>query len=156
MTDTEPFAHEAFYRSARPIRRFVAIVTAVALVILLVWWAGLANPRITVTPDEGVHELASGRGSLQVELRNDAPLAVELREVTLDVATVRSALLDGQPLGDRPELPGRSSAQLVIEYEGRGGCLPVDGAGASLGLEVETPLGLVRTVRSWLPPAGRC
>lgn len=107
--------------AARPIRRFVLGIALVAMALGGIWWLGVFTPRTSLMVTEGEHDLTSGRGTIHLQVDNDAALPVEIRSASLegDDSGIISALLDGEPIDTGRTLSGRTSGHLVLEYTTR-------------------------------------
>jgi len=100
-----------FAPTGNPVRRFVAALAAVGVAASMLWFSGLAAPRLAVVSAEPTGGGAL-RGTLIVRLRNDGPLPVEVRAAgfrndRLSVSAVRPAGID---------LPGGEVAILEVDY----------------------------------------
>src|SRR5829696_8823492 len=86
-----------------PVLWFLAACTAITVAAIAVWWAGLAAPRLATGPGLARHvDVAAGRATVSVRLRNDGPLAVRVTDLSLtgvrdDVLDVRLLLPDPDP-----------------------------------------------------------
>lgn len=148
MTRTSPpdFTVEDFYASSHPVRRFVAVLIAAALVLLLVWWTGLLAPRLSSDASSGHFDLASRSGVLEVEVRNESLTQVRIQDIEIvSTAALQSATVDGQHLDVGPEISGSSTAVLRLEYQADA-CIAERQAGATaLRLNVRTVVGVTKT-----------
>jgi hypothetical protein len=144
-----------------PVRSFVAIMTALAALLVLVQWSGAVLPRVA-SPGSGVSEMANDRWVVQAEIVNEGPFAVEilrirwpasggatasapgLLPVTTDADgyTLRLAPAPFEPFTLEP------GGARWIGAEVRTDCGPdyVVGGLGPLELDVRTPLGVRRTL----------
>ncbi len=114
MTESQPFVP-----TARPVRRFVAVLAVVAVAFGAWWWSGYAAPRISAKA-AGVHvDPATGRASTVLALRNDGPTSVVVRDLGVDYdgITLGRYVRDGQDVTGRLELPGGTSAEVAVDVE---------------------------------------
>jgi len=111
--------YQPFVPTARPVRRFVAVLAVVAVVFGALWWSGYAAPRISAKA-VGVHvDPATGRASTLLELRNDAPTSVVVRDLGVDYdgITLGRYGRDGQDVTGDLELPGGTSTGVAVDVE---------------------------------------
>jgi len=155
MTDLQT-NRPSYVPTGRPVRRFVVAQVALATLFGALWWSGLVAPRLGLgSKANGSYELASGRATATLTLRNASPFAMEVLGASLGgggvpVATVR---LDGRDVSTNGErLAGGHSATLVIEFncrpipgEERNPATPSVSTRAPLRVTVRTPMGLKRT-----------
>lgn len=145
---TPDYAHQAFYASHRPVRRFVAALIVAVVVVGLIWWAGLLAPRLTSEVSAGQFNPASQMGVLELEIRNQTPTPVRIQDAGfLGGADVQAASVDGQDLDHGPEIAGRSTSILRLEY--RADTCLADPPGNTIGLRlnVRTVVGATKTER---------
>ena len=73
---------DTFVATAHPVGRFVLAIALLAAACVLVWWAGIVAPRLSATASPT--DLGAQRGSVTVVVRNEAPVAFELRGLSAD------------------------------------------------------------------------
>jgi hypothetical protein len=66
------------------VRRFVVVVVVLTVLAGVVWWSGLANPRLSLATPMGSYNGSSGIGTVTGTLRNDAPTPVEIIDAHLE------------------------------------------------------------------------
>lgn len=145
-TTLPDYALEDFYASRHPVRRFVAVLVAAVLVLLLVWWTGLLAPRLSSDASSGQFDIASRSGILEVDVRNESPTQVRIDDVEVaSTAALQNVTLKGDPLDSGPEIPGGSTAVLRLEYRSDV-CIAYLQAGVTaLRLDVRTVIGITKT-----------
>ncbi len=143
---TPDYAHQAFYASHRPVRRFVAALTVAVGVLGLIWWAGLFAPRLSSAATSGQFDLASQTGVLELEVRNESPTPVRVQDVdVLSGAVLQVASVDGQDLDREPEIAGGSTSILRLEYRADTCLAEPPGGAIGLRLDIRTVARVTRT-----------
>lgn len=69
---------DTFEPSGHPVRRAVIGLVVLTALIVAVWWAGLASPRIDMVGHNGSYDELTHEGSANVTVVNDGPLAIEI------------------------------------------------------------------------------
>lgn len=146
------YEHEEFYASRKPVQRFVAALTAVVGMLLLIWWAGLLAPRLSADVSSGRFDSTTRSGSVEIDLRNEGPLPVRIQQVEFNSGIeVRRATIRDTSLDHRPEISGNSTATLSVDY-GADHCVTDARAGVlELRLQVRTTAGVVRNEQLYAP-----
>lgn len=147
-TSTPDYAHQAFYASHRPVRRFVAALIVAVVAVGLIWWTGLLAPRLTAETSAGQFDLASQTGVLELEIRNETPTPVRIQDADLlGGADLQAASVDGEDLDHRPKIAGRSASILRLEYRADTCLAEPSGNAIGLRLDVRTVVRITRTER---------
>lgn len=142
------YAHQDFYASQHPIRRFVAALVLAVAVLALLWWTGLLAPRLSTEGSSGQFDLATQMGVLDVEVRNESPTPVRIKDAgLLSGATVQGVSIDGQTLDRAPQIAGGSTSILRLEYRSDACLAEPPGNVIGLRLDVRTVAGLTKTQR---------
>jgi len=155
MTDLQT-QRPPYVPTGRPVRRFVVAQVVLVALFGALWWSGLVAPRLGLGDRaNGSYELASGRATATVTLRNESPAAVEVLGASLGDGRVpvASMRVDGRDVGTHGEqLAGGQSATVVIEFycrpspgEERSPARPSVSTRGLLRVTVRTPMGLERT-----------
>lgn len=143
---TPDYAHQAFYASHRPVRRFVAALIAAAVVLLSIWWTGLLAPRLSSDASSGQFDLVTRTGVLELDVRNESPTPVRIRDAdVLSGAVVEVASVDGEDLDRGPEIAGNSTSILRLEYLADACLAEPPGNAVGLRLTVRTAAGVTKT-----------
>jgi len=147
-TSTPDYAHQAFYASHRPVRRFVAALIVAVVAVVFIWWTGLLAPRLTSEASAGQFDLASQTGVLELEIRNETPTPVRIQDADLlGGAELQAASVDGEDLDHEPEIAGRSTSILRLEYWAPTCLAEPPGNTIGLRLDVRTFVGVTKTER---------
>lgn len=93
-----------------PVRSFTAVLIAIALVLVVVQWTGVANPRISPTNHSATY-LAAPAQTFSIQVRNDAPVAVEVTGLAWPTSNMASKEVGIVPTADGPEDPLTSGLQ---------------------------------------------
>jgi hypothetical protein len=137
--------------AGHPVRRFVLALATIGGACMVAWWAGLAAPRVTAGRAVLVQDSPSRGGVMVVELRNDAPLGLDVVRVKVDRdpgVHILTARVDGHDLAAGPaRLGGSAAGRLAVRVTVDCGTPLPSGTGPSDGLRVtfEPPLGVDRT-----------
>jgi hypothetical protein len=92
-----------------PVRSFVAVLVAIALALVVVQWSGFANPRVSPTNHSATY-LAAPAQTFSIQVRNDAPLPVEVTGLAWPATNVAS-----QEVGIVPSAEGDDDDPLTAE-----------------------------------------
>ncbi len=150
-TTPTPFGTPAFVPTARPERHLVAAIAVIGLVCVALWSTGAVGARVTAVVQTVDADTVAGRGTLHVELRNDGPMRLEVRDVVVDdrggpPVQVGTALVAGHPLaGDPVRVPGGGVVQVEVPYTVDCGRPTGYGADPELGVRVRAPFGTTQT-----------
>ena len=148
MTTTRAPLEHPTRPAGHPVRRFVIVIAALAIGAVLLWWSGVANPRLSVSSPGGQLNWGTGLGVVDGTLRNDALTEVEVTEARLEASGMDSLEItgDGRPLVGST-LGGGHEVTLAVHYR-VDGCVPtIDVPTARLVITARTASGLERTVR---------
>lgn len=113
---TSPTAAEAtFAPPGRPERRLVAAIVAVCVVCVGLWWSGAVGPHVSAA----VRSVAAGK--IDIQLRNDGRLPVEVRGIRIDdrqgpPVAVAAVTVDGRPLAAPVRVAGGDVAWVQVSY----------------------------------------
>jgi hypothetical protein len=131
-----------FVPVGRPVRTFVLVLSAVALLLIAVWWTGLAWPRLGWDGGSfGQFDTRSNRGTSTVTVRNAGPLVVELVGAGVRAVGPRAFSATDDSF-DRVRLAAGESREVTVSYRAeRCAHDPV-----IVWFSVRTPSGVVRTV----------
>ena len=153
---------DRLHQPAKSIRRFVGLFAALAAVLLVIWWARLLAPQLTVEVSDASFRLDIQQGMVTLAVTNDSPLPDRVVSVELDPpeSSVMAATLDGAPLDRHPRLAGGGSSSLVVHYQGGGCARELTGSELLLvTVRVETVSGFtssVGPVEGWSSEAPGC
>lgn len=140
MIDTPTFTT----RPAHPVRWFVGAISGVAAMLLVLWWSGLANPRLEV---EAANPEALG-GQVTVDITNNGPFPASV------VGTVPLQGDGGSvPLAAPVDVPGGGQAEATVPASADCGYHTLK---ILVRLEVRTAIGIHRSVDVPRPPSGAC
>ncbi len=104
--------------SGHAVGRFLVAVAVVCAALGALWWSGWANPRLSVSHVEAVHDPAAGQATLRVEVRNDNRSTVEIRGATFDYpwVDVRSVEVDGTDVARHPRIDAHDAALVELVF----------------------------------------
>ena len=160
---------EPFVATQRPVRRFVAVLAALAVAFGALWWSGYAAPRISAEAAGVRVDPSTGRASTLIKLHNDAPASVTVRGLDVDYEGIvlGTYASEGQDVTGHLELQGGTSAVIAVDVDvtcpsARHDVFPSEDPSSEyltdeiLRVVLRTPLGLDRSrtmrVKGFLNP----
>lgn len=72
-----------FVPPGHPVRRFVLALAVIGAAAVGLWWSALAAPRISTQGASWQYDSTAGTGTVQFELQNDGPFALQVRSIDL-------------------------------------------------------------------------
>lgn len=77
-------ASDTFVPDQRPVRRFVAVIASIAMVLAIVWWSGALASRLSIVCGLDHIETGPDADTVRIGVRNDGPLPVDITGADID------------------------------------------------------------------------
>ena len=75
---------DTFVPDQRPVRRFVAVIASIVVVLAVLWWSGAVAPRVSVPCGSDHLRTGPEAEAIRIDLRNDGSLPMDVIGLDID------------------------------------------------------------------------